>query len=46
MSRRRLSARVRARAAAARSAGTSPTGPDNICGGGVMTGSGTCMVNQ
>ena len=44
MSRRRLSALVLALAAAALSACTSPTGPDKICGGGVMTGSGTCMV--
>ena len=44
MSRRRLSALVLALAAAALSACTSPTGPDNACKGGVMGGSGTCMV--
>lgn len=43
MSRRRLSALVLALAAAALSACTSPTAPDRVCGG-VMGGSGTCMV--
>ena len=43
MSRRRISALVLALAAAALSACTSPTAPDQICGG-VMGGSGTCMV--
>jgi hypothetical protein len=44
MSRRRLSTLVLALAAAALAACTSPTAPDRVCGGGVMTGSGTCMV--
>ena len=46
MSRRRLSALVLALAAAALSACTSPTGPESNCKGGVMGGSGTCMVAQ
>ena len=43
MSRRRLSVLVLALASAALAACTSPTAPDRACGG-VMTGSGTCMV--
>jgi len=46
MSRRRISALVIALAAAALSACTSPTGPAKDGCGGVMTGSGTCMVAQ
>ena len=45
MTRRRLSTLVLAIAAAALSACVSPTGPESACkSGGVMSGSGTCMV--